>query len=92
MIHPSTIYSKGRVSVLFIFLSCLFFSACVKEDDFDNTPQGNFEALWKIIDEQYCFLSYKEIDWDEIHNRYQQRIFPGMSNEGVFEVLRDMLA
>ncbi|MEG2514649.1 MAG: S41 family peptidase, partial [Bacteroidaceae bacterium] len=92
MTHPSTIHSEGRVAVLFIFLSCLFFSACVKEDDFDNTPQGNFEALWKIIDEQYCFLSYKEIDWNEIHNRYQQRISPEMSNEGVFEVLRDMLA
>ena len=25
-------------------------TSCVREDTFDNTPEGNFEALWKIID------------------------------------------
>ena len=35
-------------------------TACVDEEQFANTPQGNFEALWKIIDEHYCFLDYKK--------------------------------
>ena len=43
-------------------------NGCIREEEFDNTPQGNFEALWKIIDEQYCFLDYKQIDWDAIHD------------------------
>ena len=47
-----------------------------REEEFDNTPQGNFEALWKIIDEQYCFLDYKQIDWDAIHDKYQPLITP----------------
>lgn len=38
-------------------------NGCIREEEFDNTPQGNFEALWEIIDEQYCFLDYKQIDW-----------------------------
>ena len=57
-----------------------------------NTPQGNFEALWKIIDEQYCFLDYKQIDWDAIHDKYQPLITPGMSYDGLFEILGNMLA
>jgi Periplasmic protease len=63
----------------------------VEEATFSNTPQGNFEELWKIIDEQYCFLDYKEIDWDAIHTKYQKRISADMTNEGLFEVLGDML-
>ena len=35
-------------------------TACVDEEEFPNTSQGNFEALWKIIDEHYCFFDYKQ--------------------------------
>lgn len=67
-------------------------SGCIREEAFNNTPQGNFEALWKIIDEQYCFLDYKKIDWDAIHDKYQPKITANMSRDGLFEVLGDMLA
>jgi len=77
-------------SITFCFL-LLSLSSCVEEATFSNTPQGNFEELWKIIDEQYCFLDYKEIDWDAIHTKYQKRISADMTNEGLFEVLGDML-
>ncbi|MCR5817478.1 MAG: peptidase S41, partial [Prevotella sp.] len=53
-------------------------TACVDEDEFDNTPQGNFEALWKIIDERYCFLDYKQkeigLDWNAVYNKYKVRV------------------
>lgn len=67
-------------------------SGCIREEEFDNSPQGNFEALWKIIDEQYCFLDYKQIDWDAVHDKYQPLITSNMGNEGLFEVLGNMLA
>lgn len=65
---------------------------CIREEEFDNTPQGNFDALWTIIDEQYCFLDYKQIDWDAIYAQYQPLITPDMSDDGLFEVLGNMLA
>lgn len=80
------------IGSFFIFICAFLLSSCVKEEAFDDTPQGNFDALWKIIDEQYCFLDYKEIDWDEIYTRYQKRITANMSEDGLFEVLGDMLA
>ena len=80
---------------LFTVLTGLFLSACVTEDTYDNSPQGNFEALWHIVDRQYCFLDYKHqeygLDWDEVYRTYQQRIVPGMNHEQLFEVLADML-
>lgn len=70
----------------FCLIFCLgLLSSCIREEEFVNNPQGNFEQLWKIIDEQYCFLDYKQIDWDEIHTRYQKLITPNMGSEGLFE-------
>ena len=74
----------------------LVLSSCVKEETYDNTPQGNFEALWQMIDQHYCFLSYKHeaigLDWTEVHQRYAQRIKDTMNSAQLFEVLTDMLA
>jgi len=71
-------------------------SSCVSEDSFDDTPEGNFEALWQIIDEHYCFLDYKAeaigLDWNEVHTRYRQRITANMTNTQLQEVLTDMLS
>lgn len=70
-------------------------AGCITEETFDNTPEGNFEALWKIIDEHYCFLDYKNkeygLDWDRVHDEYKDRLAPGMSNKQLFDVLEDML-
>ena len=75
-----------------LLLWWLSLGSCIREDKFDNTPQGNFEALWQIIDEKYCFFDYKQIDWDEVHDRYAPLITPGMDNKGLFDVLGRMLA
>ena len=71
------------------------FASCIREDISGNTPESNFESLWKIIDEQYCFLEYKHeeygLDWDEVHTRYAQRITSDMTWENLYEVLSDMV-
>ena len=78
-----------KIMVLMVVLPLL--SSCIREEEVTNSPQGNFEALWKIIDEQYCFLEYKQIDWDAIHAKYSKLITNTMSSEGLFEVLGNML-
>lgn len=70
--------------------------SCVNEPQFDNTPEGNLEALWKIIDEHYCFLDYKAeaigLDWDEVHARYRGMLGRGMTTAQLREVLCNMLS
>lgn len=68
------------------------FTGCIREEEYDNSPRGNFEALWRIIDEQYCFLDYKQIGWDEVYHRYSGQIQDNMDDEALFEVLGNMLA
>lgn len=77
------------------FLLSALLTSCVKEDVFENTPYGNFEALWTIIDQQYCFLDYKHeeygLDWNKVYQEYSQRITPEMSSKNLFEVLSQMV-
>ena len=85
-----------RLLLFFPLLTLLSLTSCVSEDTPDDTPEGNFEALWQIIDEHYCFLDYKAeaigLDWNEVHQRYRQRINPQMSKMQLQEVLTDMLS
>ncbi|MDE7472300.1 MAG: S41 family peptidase [Muribaculaceae bacterium] len=67
-------------------------TSCHDIPEYENDPQGNFEALWTIINEHYCFLNEKNIDWDEIHARYGEKISPVMSREELFTVCAAMLA
>ena len=70
--------------------------SCVDTEERANTATGNFEALWQIIDEHYCFFDYKQheygLDWQEIYNKYRVRISDKMSETQLFEVLTNMLS
>ena len=82
--------------ILFILFLIPFLTSCVDEEEFDDTPQGNMEALWKIIDEHYCFLDYKQqeygLDWQAVHTKYQERVKGSLTRKQLFEVLCDMLS
>ena len=84
----------GMRFFLMVWLVCLV--ACVEEDEFRDTPEGNMEALWQLIDERYCFLDYKAeaigLDWDAVHASYRSRLNPSMSKMQLFEVLSGMLS
>ncbi len=77
---------------LFIYIISIFaLCSCVKEEQFDNTARGNFEACWKIINERYCFFEYKDIDWQDIYYKYEQKIESPMRADSLFSVLNQML-
>ena len=79
-----------------MLLLAVVFTSCFEEDAFkDNSKKGNFEALWKIMDEHYCFFDYKKeklgVDWNEVHTRYSDRVVENMSHEALFSVLSEMI-
>lgn len=95
--RKQTTYSRLHllIATLCIAMVCCFMS-CVKEDVYENDPEGNFEALWSIIDQHYCFLDFKSktigLDWEHVHQQYRQRIHSSMDRYQLFEVLAEMLA
>ena len=78
---------------LFTFL---LLTSCVDTDEQPDTPTGNFEALWEIIDQHYCFFDFKQheygLDWNNVYNKYKVRVNDHMDDLQLFEVLCNMLA
>lgn len=72
-------------------LILLILTACHDLPDYDNDRKGNFDALWQIIDQHYCFFDEKDIDWNEVYARYSPRISDKMSAEELFNVCAEML-
>lgn len=84
-----------RRLLLYITLP-LVLTGCIEEEDFNNTPNGNFEALWSIIDEHYCFFPQAEeeygLNWDAVYDRYRPLADTCKSDAQLFDVLGDMIA
>lgn len=77
---------------VFLLTGLLGLVSCQKADEYTVDPKENFEALWRILDENYCFFSYKGVDWDEVHDRYVVQVTDTMNQYALFDLLADMLA
>lgn len=80
------------IPLLFGLFFSLLLTSCIDEEEFQDSPTANFEALWKIVDEQYCFLDYKGIDWDSVHTVYSAKINDKMDRYALFDTLSNMLS
>ncbi len=78
-------------NIITALLSILLFTSCHDIPEYGNNAKGNFEALWTILDEHYCFFDEKGVDWDEIHDRYAQRVHNNMGSQSLFELCSDMI-
>ena len=76
-------------SILSIFI---FLSACSARDEYSSDPYDNFKALWKIIDEYYCFFEYKNINWNNVYDKYSVQVNDSMNRFELFALLGKMLA
>lgn len=75
-----------------VFIALFSLNSCVTNDEFEDSKRGNFEALWTILDEHYCFFEQKNIDWNEVKERYAKQFDDDMSEKQQFEVMANMLS
>ncbi len=59
--------------------------------EYSNTFYGNFEALWTTINEHYCFLREKNINWDSIRTVYEPRVATCKTSRQFFALCAEML-
>jgi len=76
----------------FFFLCFLFLFGCEKATKYNSSPRDNFEALWRIMDENYCFFAFKDVDWDDVYDRYNLLVKDTMNQYELFDILGKMLA
>lgn len=67
-------------------------TSCIDEPPTQpNTYIGNFESLWQIIDTKYCYLDYKNIDWEMVHRTYLPKVDTVKSDLSFFNLMGKML-
>lgn len=71
-----------------LFTSCIEFETAFPE----STNESNFELLWKLVDERYCFMEYKEVNWDSIGAAYRYRVNNDLTEFQFFDICAEMLA
>lgn len=82
---------RNTLCLLFSLTLSTVLAGCHEVEEYADDPRGNFEALWTILDEHYCFFKQKDIDWDEIHDRYSRQIHDEMTSRQLFLVCSNML-
>ncbi|MDR0796268.1 MAG: S41 family peptidase [Tannerella sp.] len=86
------LFTKPTITGLVIFKLFLLTTGCELRDTYTTNPRTNFEALWKILDEHYCFFEYKQVDWNEIYRKYNIQVSDTMNQYVLFDFLGKMLS
>ena len=81
------------VKYLCLVLFCIFVASCdgLVGPDPQNTPENNFEILWKEIDQDYSFFVYRGINWDSLYGVYRPQITRTTDDRALFDVMSSLL-
>lgn len=60
-------------------------------DEVNNDFENNFDVAWNLINEHYCFLGYKNIDWDNVYNEYMPRVKNAKNEFEFFDIMSDLV-
>ena len=77
-----------------IFGASLMLTSCLDDESLseDNTYMGNFRSCWRALDEHYCYFDYKNINWDEVYDRYAPYFSDSIHSKiEAFQLLYQML-
>jgi len=77
------------LSIALVFVSCE--KILFKEDVSSTSPQQNLDYLWHQADEKYAYFELKGVDWDQVKIDYSAKLYDGMSNDSLFQVMGGML-
>lgn len=81
----------NRLFLPLLLLATLLTTACASLEDYDNTTAGNFDVLWREVDEHYCYFREKDIDWDGVRSIYRPRALACRTDADFFNTCAAML-
>ena len=80
--------------ILSLLMFTLVLGACDEVetyDEVDNNFERNFDVAWNLINENYCFLGYKNIDWDSVYTVYKPRVKSAKNEYEFFDIMSDLV-
>jgi carboxyl-terminal processing protease len=86
MLMKTKFYLMMLLSVLLV--------ACEKallEEEFGDTPYGNFEVFWQEFDQAYGAMQAKNLNWDSLKVVYGNSLNESTNDEELFGILSGLL-
>jgi hypothetical protein len=81
-----------RIKKLLVFILLLpLLVSCREEFSEETDPRTVFETVWNTIDKKYCFFEEKDVDWNEVYNRYSSRVDDHTSSDSLFYIIGEMI-
>ncbi len=77
------------ILIISLFASCE--KALFKKNGDSTNAVANFDHLWEQCDIRYAYFDYKGIDWNNVYARYRPKVYDGMSEDSLFNVMGAML-
>lgn len=82
---------KRSFSILIVLLAVYGCDTMFFEPDPANTPEDNFEILWKDFDRYYAQFALRHIDWDSVYAVYRPQISPATTDRELFAALSSIV-
>lgn len=82
---------KLHIRLLTLLAAFLPLGACHDIPEYDNTRRDNFECLWRLVDEHYCFFGSNGVDWQAMHDKYRPQADTARTTRALFDVCAAML-
>jgi len=88
---PHLMGGAGWGLLMLLFFSC---NSLFLDEQKSNTAQNNFDLLWQIFDERYCFFEEKNIDWKQMYYEHSKWVdFDNIDHKSphLFDAMAQML-
>jgi len=84
---------KKYYIITLLFLSLLYISCeeFILGPDPENTPENNFDILWREFDLYYPSFIIKGIDWDSLYTVYRTQITSQTTDNDLWFIMRSLL-
>ena len=85
------IMKKLLTRIVILCSSVMLFAGCIPQEPVDRNYMVNFEAIWTVINERYCFLEDKGVDWDSVYTEYKPLVSKVSNDQEFFNLMEKML-
>jgi hypothetical protein len=85
---------KSTILISITAALILGFASCEKtffDDDPESFPMDNFDYLWNELNNKYAFFELKDINPDEIYEKYSSQVFIDTDDTTLFRIMGEML-
>lgn len=83
-----------KKGIYFVFLIACLFPGCEKMllgPEPGDTPEENFEVLWKTLDEKYALFPVKDVNWDSLYTVYRSRVTASTTENELWQICGELI-